>query len=281
VSGQRYLEHAVVPFTEANARDAVPVVAEPERSMRTSITRYRVEAGDTVLGIAQKFGLKGTSLLYANQNLADNPDFLKLGQELIVLPVDGAYHTVAKGETLASIATKYKVDAEAIREYAGNDVSADGLQVGQALIIPGGVKPYTPRRVVAYNSPKAPSNAQKGTGHFGWPMSGHVTQGYWEGHHAIDIGGPRGTRVLAADAGYVVTAQWSDVGYGRMVIVDHGNGYKTLYAHLDAFFVEVGQSVSKGEHIAKCGSTGNSTGPHLHFEVVKNGVRRNPFIYLP
>jgi murein DD-endopeptidase MepM/ murein hydrolase activator NlpD len=112
-------------------------------------------------------------------------------------------------------------------------------------------------------------------------MSGYITQRHWNGHRAIDIGGSRGTPVMASDSGFVAVAQWSDVGYGRMIIIDHGNGTQTLYAHLSKYFVEVGQSVGKGEMIGHCGSTGNSTGPHLHFEIIQRGVRRNPFIFLP
>jgi len=146
--------------------------------------------------------------------------------------------------------------------------------------VPGGIKPYVPRQVFAYNG-EVPKGAKKGTGSFAWPMSGYITQGFWEGHRAIDIGAPIGTPIVATDSGFVAVAQWSDVGYGRMVIIDHGNGYQTLYAHMDAYFVEAGQSVAKGQTLGKCGSTGNSTGPHLHFEVIKQGVRRNPFNYLP
>ena len=276
----RYLEPGAAPLTVRGISGAVPIV-ESQRQMRTSVTVYRVQPGDTVLGIAQQFGLEGSSLLWANEKLADNPDFLAVGQELNILPVDGAYHTVAQGESLESIAEKYKVTPEVIAEYPGNDLTAPyTLQAGQKLIIPGGEKPYVPRRVFAYNG-SIPQGAQKGTGSFVWPMSGYITQGFWEGHRAIDIGAPKGTEIVASDSGYVALAQWSDVGYGRMVLIDHGNGYQTLYAHMSAYYVEAGQSVAKGEAIGKCGSTGNSTGPHLHLEIIKNGVRRNPFIYLP
>jgi len=276
----RYLESASVPVTSRIIHSSLPI-GEPQHAVRTSITLYAVEPGDSVLGIAQKFGLEGNSLLWANGRLADNPDFLKVGQELVILPVDGAYHTVTKGETLEEIAEAYKVAPEAITEYAGNDLSAPyDLVGGQKLIIPGGVRPYVPRRVVAYTGP-VPANAQKGTGSFVWPTSGFISQGYWEGHHAIDIAGSPGTPILAADSGYVAVAQWSDVGYGRMVIIDHGNGFQTLYAHMTKYYVEPGQSVGKGQQIGERGSTGNSTGPHLHFEVIKNGARHNPFIYLP
>ncbi|MEA3408035.1 MAG: M23 family metallopeptidase [Chloroflexota bacterium] len=280
VTNSRYLDSRPVPFTARVMRESLPM-GEPQREVQTSVFTYTVQPGDTVLGIAQKFGLEGNSILWGNEDLADNPDFLRLGQTLNILPVDGAYHTVAKGETVEDIAQEYKVDPSAITSYAGNDLDAPyELQQGDKLIIPGGVKPYVPRHVVAYEG-AIPADAEKGTGTFAWPMSGYITQKFWSGHQAIDIGAPRGTPIVAADSGYVAVAQYSDVGYGRMLIIDHGNGYQTLYAHLNAHFVEVGTSVSKGQLIGHCGTTGHSTGPHLHFEIIKNSVRRNPMIYLP
>ncbi|NLG27402.1 MAG: peptidoglycan DD-metalloendopeptidase family protein [Chloroflexi bacterium] len=276
----QYLTRRSEPNTLRAMRDVLTLTV-PQRSVRTSVLVYRVQAGDSVLAIAQKFGLQGDSLLWANDRLADNPDFLQIDQELNILPVDGAYHTVAAGETIESIATRYKVLPAAIYEYAANGLQAPyTLTVGQKIIIPGGVKPYVPRRVEAYSGP-VPQDARKGTGNFGWPMNGYVSQGYYSWHRAIDIANAKGTRIAAADAGYVVTVQVSDTGYGRMVVVDHQNGYKTLYAHLSVISVDLGQSVNKGDLIGLCGSTGNSTGPHLHFEIMRNDVRTNPFNYLP
>ena len=278
----RYLQSVSVPFTVRVRYNAIPLpLGEPKREIRTSVLAYAVQSGDTVLGIAQKFGLKGSTLLWANDKLADNPDFLTVGQKLNILPIDGAYHTVTRGETVDSIARTFKVDPAAITAYAGNELQSGGmLQVGQKLVIPEGIKPYQRRQVFAYQGP-VPKDARKGTGHFVWPMSGVITQRFWPGHRAIDIAAVKGTPIVASDSGYVVVAQWSDVGYGRMAVIDHGNGSKTLYAHMSAYFVEVGQSVAKGQKIGHCGSTGNSTGPHLHFEIIKDGARRNPLNYLP
>ncbi|MCD6519893.1 MAG: peptidoglycan DD-metalloendopeptidase family protein [Anaerolineae bacterium] len=279
-SREHYLQRGVAPLTVRIVSEAPPP-AEFHRSKRTTVLTYKVQPGDTVLEIAQKFGLKGTTILWANDKLADNPDFLRVGQELYILPVDGAYHTVKKGETIESIAARYKVEPSVIVNYKENHLQPPyELTPGQKLVIPGGIRPYTPRRVFAYSGP-IPKNAKRGTGRFVWPMSGIITQRYWEGHRAIDIGAPLGTPIVAADSGFVVAARWTNVGYGRMVIIDHRNGFKTLYAHLQVYYVQEGQSVSKGQVIGKCGSTGNSTGPHLHFEIIKDGVRRNPFIYLP
>ncbi len=282
-AGARYLEPRVVPFTMRAWGETLPLMDEPHRVVRTSVTQYTVQAGDTMLGIAQRFGLEGTSLLWANDSLAEQPDLLAIGQVLNILPVDGVYHTVAKGETLASIAAKYKVEPEVIALYPGNNlVEPYELVADQKLIVPGGVKPYVPRTVTTYQVTGASTYAgATGTGQLAWPMSGSISQGYWEGHRAIDIAASRGTSILAADGGTVAATQYSNTGYGRMVVIDHGNGYQTLYAHMDAFYVELGQSVSKGQVIGKCGATGRATGPHLHFEVRKGGVQLNPYSFLP
>ncbi len=290
VNSARYLEPGTIPFTIRTWGETIPMLEEPRRMARTSVTVYTVQPGDTTLGIAQRFGLRGTSLLYANESLADQPDLLRIGQELNILPVDGALHTVAAGESLSAIASRYKVDAEAITAYPGNSMSQPyQLTAGQHLIIPGGVRPFVPRPVTTYQA-AAPAartttttttqGGATGTGQMVWPMSGRITQRYWEGHRAIDIAAPRGTPILAADGGTVVAAHTAR-GYGRMVVIDHGNGLQTLYAHMDAYYVQVGQSVARGAMIGRCGSTGNSTGPHLHFEVRRGGSLLNPMGFLP
>ncbi|MFO7698348.1 MAG: peptidoglycan DD-metalloendopeptidase family protein [Anaerolineae bacterium] len=281
-SDERYLETGSIPFTMQSWDQTLPQVAEPRRLLRTAVTVYTVQAGDTLLKIAAEFGLQGTSVLYANDSLAGQNDLLSIGQELFILPVDGAYHKVAGGESLQTISAKYKVDVDAIALYPGNKLTEPySLTAGQYLIIPGGVKPYVPKQVQTYPSlGTATQSGVSGTGQLAWPMSGKISQGYWEGHRAIDIYAPRGTPIIAADAGTVVAAHYA-TGYGRMVVVDHGNGYQTLYAHMDAFFVEVGQVVEKGQLLGKCGSTGNSTGPHVHFEVRKGRSLLNPFSFLP
>jgi len=173
------------------------------------------------------------------------------------------------------------VDVEAITqcEYNGLEEPYE-LTAKQKLIVPGGKRPYVPRVVHAYSG-EVPASAAKGTGVFGWPASGAITQKFWARHKAIDIGAPTGRPVVAADSGYVAESGWSEYGYGKYVIIEHGNGFQTLYAHLSAILVEVGRSVGKGTRIGSVGSTGRSTGPHLHFEIRYKGVQRNPFGYLP
>jgi murein DD-endopeptidase MepM/ murein hydrolase activator NlpD len=284
LSTAHFLERSAVPLTMRVVRDIVPMTV-PQRTARTTVLTYKVQPGDTALGIAEKFGLAGNSLLWANDALNDNPDSLHVDQELYILPVDGSYHIVNTGETVEQIATKYKVDAGVIYGFGGNGVApGDKLKVGQKLVVPGGTKPYVARQVFTYVGP-APEGARKGSGRFVWPMSGVITTRFWAGHLGVDIGGSTGTPIVAADSGFVAIVQRSGVSYGNMIVIDHGNGLQTLYAHLSAFYVSVGQSVAKGTLIGACGSTGNSTGPHLHFEVldgaVQGGVRRNPFDYLP
>jgi murein DD-endopeptidase MepM/ murein hydrolase activator NlpD len=278
----RYLESSAVPLTMRVMREILPLTAPKESSVRTTVLTYRVQGGDTALGIAEKFGLKGNSLLWANDSLDNNPDSLAVGQELNILPVDGAYHTVAKGETLEKIASTYKVDPAVITSFPANVLQPPvTLAAGQKLIIPGGTKPYVaPQVLAAYEGP-VPQGARKGSGNFVWPMSGSITQRPWAGHMAVDLGAPIGTPVVAADAGFVAVVQRSTVSYGRMVIIDHGNGYQTRYAHLNVIYVEVGQSVARGAPVGACGMTGNATGPHLHFEIMRNGVALNPLNYLP
>lgn len=263
-------------------RAAVPHTIIPERP-RVELTHYVVQSGDTIFGIAAQFGLAPETIMWANGRFVeDNPDLLRVGQELVILPVDGVYHQVGGNDTVETIAAAYKVEPASIINYPLNELDPNDAHVvaGQWLIVPGGTKPYIPRTVVAYSGP-IPEDASKGSGTFGWPAAGQITQGYWDRHRALDVGAWNGAPVLAADSGYVVAAGWDDSGYGRMVVIDHGNGFQTVYAHLQVYYVEVGDSVAKGEQIGEVGSTGNSSGPHLHFEMRQNGVQRNPFGFLP
>lgn len=267
------------------ARAPVPrtTILKREEARREVIT-YTVEPGDTLYDLAEKFGVSGDTIVWANTRLEEHPDLIAVGQALIIPPVSGVLHTVAKGDTLEGIAKKYKVDVSAIVSSEFNNLSEPyQLVVGQRIMVPEGKKPEVPRVVTAQPQPQvaAPRGALVGTGRFIWPTSGQITQGYWAYHRAIDIGSPIGTLIYASDAGYVEVAGWSRVGYGYHVIIDHGNGFKTLYAHMSWFDVVPGQSVKRGELIGRVGSTGWSTGPHVHFEIIRNGIKLNPFGYLP
>jgi murein DD-endopeptidase MepM/ murein hydrolase activator NlpD len=261
-------------------RSAVPFTTIPNRP-RTDILTYEVQAGDTVFGIAEKFNIKPETIMWSNSELEQNPDMLRIGDKLIILPVNGVYHTIKKGDSLAKIAKKYKVKVEDIINFEWNKLDGENaaLTPGEHLIIPGGEKPYVARTVSVYRGP-IPKNAKKGVGSFVWPTSGYITQGFWSGHRAIDIGAWLGSPVVASDSGYVVFAGWDRTGYGNLIILDHGNGYRTYYAHLSAIFVRVGDSVAQGVRIGSVGSTGHSTGPHLHFEIRYRNVQRNPLGFL-
>ncbi len=262
------------------ARRVEPHTTIPDRP-RLEVITYTVQLGDTVQAIAERFGLEPTTILWANPAVEDAPDLLRIGQEIVILPIDGVYHTVQEGDTLESIAEKYKVDVEAITScpYNGLEPPDFAIEPGMKLIVPGGEKPYVPRVVTSYTGP-IPEGA-RGSGLFQWPVLGYITQGYWYGHRAIDIGVPVGTAVRAADAGFVSFAGWTDVGYGYLVVIDHANGFATYYAHLSNIYVTAGQAVERGQVIAASGNTGWSTGPHLHFEIRYNGIQQNPRAYLP
>jgi murein DD-endopeptidase MepM/ murein hydrolase activator NlpD len=248
---------------------------------RRGIITHTVQPGDTAQSIAKAYNLQATTILWSNPDIEDVPDLLRIGQEVLILPVDGVYHTVAKDDTLESIAEKYKAEVEELKNLSYNGLLPPlyRIQVGTKLIVPDGTKPYVPRRVTSYTGP-IPTNA-RGTGAFVWPVSGVITQGHWWGHRAIDIGAPTGSAVVTSDGGFVGFVGWTDIGYGYLIIVDHGNGYSSYYAHLSQMYVTLGQKVERGQVIGAVGSTGNSSGPHLHLEIRYNGNPQNPLVYLP
>jgi len=261
------------------ARQADIHTAIPERP-RLEITTYTVAAGDTAEKIADGFDLQPTTLMWSNPEMEKTPDLLRVGQELTILPLDGVYHTVEVSDTLESIAQAYKVAVDTVRACAWNDIPPNGtLSVGGKLIVPGGTKPYIARTVTAYAGPV--SDSAEASGLFYWPASGVLTQGYWYGHRAIDIGAAVGAAIRASDNGFVSFAGWTDIGYGYLIVVEHQNGYQTYYAHLANIYVREGEAVSGAQVIGAMGSTGNSTGPHLHYEIRYNGYPTNPLIYLP
>jgi murein DD-endopeptidase MepM/ murein hydrolase activator NlpD len=221
---------------------------------------------------------------WSNPGLEINADLIRPGDKLNILPVNGLLHTVVTGDTLTSIANKYKVTVEDLLNYQGNGLidTNSQLTVGNQLVIPNGTKPFATQPAVAYTGGAVPASAKIGSGSFAWPFAGSINQSYWGGHPAIDIGGWAGAPVKAADGGYVAVATggWNG-GYGNHVIIDHGNGFSTLYAHLNSIFVKPGESVSRGQQVGSVGVTGNSTGPHLHFEIRYQGAPRNPSSYLP
>jgi murein DD-endopeptidase MepM/ murein hydrolase activator NlpD len=268
----------------ADTTETEPIAQAIVGAAGPAIRTYAVEPGDTITGIAEKFGLNPETLVWSNPDLEYNPDLLSVGQTLTILPVNGVYHQVGGGDTIAGIAATFQTDATLILNHPLNGLDLDSpiIKPGEWLIVPGGSKPIKPRTVVAYiYDGTVPEGAAVGSGLFSWPATGSISQGFYGYHPGVDIAGWLGAPILASDSGYVVAAGWDNTGYGISVVVDHGNGFQTLYAHLQASYVNPGESVAKGQQIAEMGSTGNSTGPHLHFEVRQGTIQRNPYGFLP
>jgi len=276
-----------------------PPTATP--APRTEVLTYKVQPGDNLFVIARRFELSQDTIVWANPDLESDPDYLQIGQELKIPPTDGVVHVVQAGDTLAAIAARYKVEPAAILSYAPNKLhDASALTVGQQLMVPGGVRPAPPRPTAApaasgaaapatisggtlmipAGAPDVPVPAPAQPGRFVWPTHGIITQYYGRWHGAIDIANSQGTPIVAADAGTVAFAGWSG-GLGNAIQIDHGDGFATTYAHLYSIGVQVGQKVEKGAQIGLMGTTGHSTGPHLHLIFTYQGGIINPLDYLP
>ena len=251
---------------------------------RDSVVIYLVQSGDTISSIANKFDVSIDTLRW--QNDLKSIDAIKPGDKLEVPPVTGMIHKVKRGETIFSIAKKYDVTAQQIINWPFNSYADDEtfeLAAGQVLVVPDGVKPaeilWDPKRYVAQTTPNA--GAVSATGQFIWPAGGTISQRYVWYHRGIDIANKSGPLILAADSGKVTMVGWPDAGgYGNRVMIDHGNGFQTLYAHLSGISVTAGQTVNRGDVIGRMGSTGRSTGTHLHFEIRTGGSIVNPLEYL-
>lgn len=279
---------------------------EVPSSRREGVVEYLVKEGDTITSIAEQFGLQPQTILWANQPvLGDNPHNLRPGQRLNILPVDGAYHRWVAGESLQAVANFYGVSVEAILSSPANQLdpvqfqaSGDpGVEAGTWLVIPGGRRnfvawsaPFIPLdnlslgKVLGSGACEEASASVAGSGVFIWPTTHRYLGGYGyepaANHPALDIFGNEGDPVYAADSGVVVYAGWNNWGYGNVVVINHNNGWQTLYAHLSAFYVSCGQNVLQGDVIAAVGQSGNVTLPQLHFELMYLGDRVNPYDYL-
>jgi murein DD-endopeptidase MepM/ murein hydrolase activator NlpD len=290
----------------------VPRLAQVDTTIpsrpRQEIIKYKVVEGDTIFGIAENFGLEPRTVLWGNYYvLLDDPHALKAGQELNILPVNGTYHEWQQGEGLNGVAKYYGVTPEDIINYPANGLSMDtigdfaapNIQPGTWLIVPNGRREFiswsAPLGVTRENPASARvlgpgacdpvSGGAVGYGTFVWPASKHYLSGFdyspSTNHWGLDLAGDEGEGAYATDAGVVVYAGWNNYGYGNMIMVDHGNNFQSLYAHLSGISVGCGQSVGQGELIGNIGSTGRSSGSHLHFEIRAISSWVNPWDVLP
>jgi hypothetical protein len=275
---------------------------------RTEVISYIVQVGDTIFGIAEQFGLKPESIMWGNTYIfGDDPHNLKPEQELIILPVDGTYHKWSAGEGLNGVAQGYGVAPEDIINWPGNHLdpttlgnwSNPNIEPGTMLVVPGGERAFitwsAPRisrenpgvaRLLGEGFCGTVVDGAVGIGSFIWPSNNHFLSGYdyspSTNHYGIDVAGELGDPLYAADNGVVVYSGWNNRGYGNVVVIDHGNGWQTLYAHMSVIAVGCGQSVYQGGYIGAFGSTGNSSGPHLHFEMLHESYGKvNPWNFLP
>lgn len=274
---------------------------------RVEIEIYTVQLGDTLFSIAERFGLKPETILWGNRyTLGEDPHTIYPGQQLNILPMDGVLHKWSAGEGLNSVASFYEVAPEEIINYPPNglnmatigDYADPNIRPGVFLIIPGGKGVFTDWRTprITRDEPATANyvgagactgsySGITGTLNFLWPTTERYLSGYEyspaTNHYGIDIAGQLGNAIFAADSGVVVYAGWNDWGYGEMVVIDHGFGWQTLYSHLSVINVGCGQEVYRGDIIAQMGSTGNSSGPHLHFEMRNDTYGRvNPWDFL-
>ena len=255
-----------------------------DRSDVPGSVHYLVKPNDTISSLSKRFGVDENTILQNNNFL--KPEQLKVGTVLSIPSVNGVIHQVKKGETLSGIAKKYKVDTEII--LAQNTLEdAGSLRAGDEILIPGAKrskpKPPKPTYKGGYGSAQNIAYAGNTKGKLLFPTKGIYTQGFHYGHYAVDIAGKRGTPVYASESGTVVRADtgWNG-GYGNVVIIDHGNGLQTLYAHNEKIYVRVGDTVNRGQPISAMGNSGRvygRTGVHVHFEVRINGTKKNPTRY--
>ncbi len=269
------------------------------------VITYTVQSGDSLFSIADEFGIRPETVLWGNhETLVDNPHFLKTNLDLNILPVDGTYYRWNEGDNIGAVAGYFGVEIEEIVEYPGNrfdltEVESGNLSIepGTWLIVPGGhreIVDWGPPAISRDNPASASfygpghcgtiSSGAVGTGTFVWPTTERFLSGYTYNpplHPAIDIGGAEGNPIYAVDSGVVVYAGWSNFGYGYLIVIDHGTGWQSAYAHLSGVGVICGQSVFQGATIGALGTTGKSSGPHLHFEMMFYGGKVNPLGVIP
>lgn len=273
--GEALIKPNITPFEPEDAE------VEIDTLISKNIQNYIVQSGDTLSAIAEKFGVSINTILWEN-NLSLN-SYIRPGDKLAILPVTGVSYNIKSGDTLSKVAAEFGTTIDKISSFNNIDPGAV-LAVRQKIIIPDGKLGYTniapSRSIPSLKNIFSASNGKASDNDFLWPsVSKRITQYYHWGHHAIDIGAKSGTPIYACRGGRVERAGWS-TGYGYNIIIDHGGGVKTLYAHASKLYVKRGDQVSQGEVVGAVGSTGWSTGPHIHLEIRINGSKVNPLSYL-
>jgi len=274
----------IAPFGQKEDILVEAAVAGPITFTNTSTgepIRYTVKEGDTLSSIGEQFKVSVASVVSAN-NISDI-NFVKPGQELTVPPVTGLLHTVKKGDTVESLATKYSVAPQSVVDF--NYLFAPfALTPGDILVIPGGTAPTpkpSPRQYAQGSEDYRGTVSSLGTGEFAWPTNYRsISQYFSRWHPAIDV--PKFSPIYAIDSGTVVAVHYSgwNYGYGKMVRIDHGNGYRSLYAHLSSISIQPGQKVNRGQTLGNMGASGRAYGTHLHLEITKDGRHINPLSVL-
>lgn len=256
------------------------IVSGSSLSRGYDVEIYIVQQGDTIGTIAEKYGVSADTIRWANDITGD---YLKIGQKLEILPINGVMYKVESGDSLAGIADKFNASEQDIFDI--NWLDSKNLKEGQELLVPNGRKPQPKPQVVAQPTPQPQPQppvytGSGGTGNFIRPCNcGYISNYFSAWHGGVDIAQGGGCQTLAADSGTVIMARWYGAG-GLQIMIDHGNGFVTLYAHNSAIYVSEGQQVTRGQPIGYMGSTGRSTGTHLHFGVSRNDIWVNPLAYV-
>jgi len=258
---------------------------EAAKKTRDKPLDYQVKQGDTISGIAANFGLKTDTILWANSMTGRS--YLQPGQNLTIPPVDGVLYTIKSGDTISRLAQRYDTEASKIISF-NKLADASDIAIGDTILLPDAT-PYTPPApivktkvapVTALFTGRQPDAAQEAASSgdsLVWPTTTRrISQYYSWRHTGLDIDGEFGDLIWAAGDGVVSRVQYLKYDYGYNVIIDHGGGVQTLYAHFQKIYVKPGQQVKKGEVLGEMGSTGRSTGSHLHFEIRINSSRINP-----
>ncbi len=289
---EKALQEESIQWNTYSPSSAYATYSQEDRSVTTiesshqrgEIVEYTVREGDTVSSIAEKFGVSIDTIIWTNN--ISSVTKIKPGQQLKIPPVTGIVHEVQRGETVYSIAEKYEANPQAVVDFPFNSFANDetfALAVGQNLIVPDGVKPKAKPaapRPTAYVAQADVDVQTGGGGTFIWPTSGKITQRYVWYHRGLDVANKSAPAIVSSRGGRVSAVIYGRYGYGNHVVVDHGDGYQTLYGHMSRIYVQANQQVSAGQALGQMGSTGRSTGTHLHFEVIKNGVKLNPLSVL-